>query len=223
MEERKFIQLKKEEFGVKEYIRQQIGKGKLSSISIEYTPVGEKIILSTSKPGMLIGRGGEKIMELTEILKKRFKLENPHIEIKEIEKGELDAQTVADEIAMFLERMGSLKFKVIAYQMIQRIIAAGAKGVEIRLSGKLPSERAKSWRFAVGYLKKTGDTAKVVNKGEAVAETMIGVIGIKVGLLPPDIKVHDQIEVNQELLNQIKKNLESLEEKKEENKKTKNK
>ena len=81
MEERKFIKLKKEEFGIKEYIKRNLGKGKISRLDIEYTPVGEKIIVSTSKPGLVIGRKGEKIQELTQILKTRFKLENPHIEI----------------------------------------------------------------------------------------------------------------------------------------------
>jgi peptide chain release factor 2 len=60
---------------------------------------------------------------------------------------------MADEIALGLERMGPIKFKVLAYRALQRIIAAGALGVEIRLSGKLPSSRAKTWRFAYGYLK----------------------------------------------------------------------
>ena len=51
MEAYKFIKLKKEEFGIKEYIKRQLGKGKISNLDIEYTPVGEKIIISTSKPG----------------------------------------------------------------------------------------------------------------------------------------------------------------------------
>ena len=210
MEERKFVELKKEEYEIKSYIKQTIGKGKFSSISIEYAPVGERIIIATTKPGLLIGRGGEKIAELTEILKKRFKLENPHIEIKEIIKAELDAQTVADEIALMLERLGSIKFKIVAYQMIGKIRNAGALGVEIRLSGKLPSDRAKSWRFASGYLKKVGDTAKIVNYGEATAETLAGTIGIKVSILSPDVKIHDRIEIDENINKKIKSNLENI-------------
>ena len=81
-------------------------------------------------------------------------------------KPEFDAQIMADEIALGLERFGPLKFKVIAYKTLQRIMNAGALGVEIRFSGKLPSSRAKSWRFAQGYLKKTGDSAKVVDRAQ---------------------------------------------------------
>lgn len=199
MEEKKFVGLKKNELNVKDFIKGSLGKGKISSVNIEYTPVGEKIIISTSKPGFVIGKRGEKISELTRILKKQFGLENPHIEISEIIKPEFDAQTIADEIALMLERFGSLKFKTIAYKMLDRIVKSGALGVELRLSGKLPSERAKSWRFAQGYLKKTGDTAKIVKKAKAIAFTQMGIIGVKVSILSPDMKIHDQINVNDEL------------------------
>src|SRR3989344_76516 len=164
MEEKKFVRFKKEEFEIKEFIKEYLGKSKLSKVNIEYTPVGEKVLITTSKPGLIIGRGGEKITNLTSVLKKKFKFENPHIEIKEIEKAYLDAQTVADEIAVNIESSGSLKFKIIAYKLLKQIVDAGALGVEIKLSGKLPSERAKTWRFQSGYLKKVGDSRKVVDK-----------------------------------------------------------
>jgi len=204
MEEKKFVTFKKEEFGVREYITNELGKGRISSVTIEYTPVGEKIVVATSKPGQVIGRKGEKIEQLTRVLKKRFKLDNPHIEIKEIIDPFLDAQLVADDIALMLERKGSLKFKVIAYRTLQNIIKAGAMGVEIVLSGKLPSDRARPWRFAHGYLKKTGDPAKVVNKAQAQATTLQGVVGVKVSILPPDAHIHDRIIVDKKLTDKIK-------------------
>lgn len=196
MDEKKFVNFKKEELGVKEYIKNDLGKGRISEVNIEYTPVGEKIVIATSKPGLVIGKRGEKIDELTRVLKKRFKLDNPHIDIKEIMEPKLDAQLVADEIAMGLERQGTLKFKVIAYRMLQDIMARGALGAEIVLSGRLPSERAKSWRFAQGYLKKTGDPAQVVDRAMAQAVSNMGVTGIKVSILPPNAHIHDRIIVD---------------------------
>jgi len=204
MEERKFIQLKKEEYGIKEYIKRNLGKGKISRLDIEYTPVGEKIIVFTSKPGLVIGRKGEKIEELTEVLKTKFKLENPHIEISEIKDLLFDAQLVADEIAMALERMGNLKFKVIAYRKLQEILKAGALGCELRISGKLPSERAKSWRFAEGYLKKAGESRKEVNRAQTTAITKTGMIGIKVAIMAPTARIYDRIDITDKILNQIK-------------------
>jgi small subunit ribosomal protein S3 len=206
MEERKLVKLKKEEFAIREEIKRSLGKGKISKVKIEYTPIGEKIIISTHKPGLVIGRKGEKIMELTEILRKKFKFESPHIEIEEIAQPELDAQIIADEIALGLEKFGPIKFKVIAYKTLQRIVHAGARGVEIRLNGKLPSSRAKSWRFAQGYLKKVGDSAKVVDKAQATAQTKPGVVGVKVSILSPKIKMIDDTRIDAEAIEKIKNN-----------------
>jgi len=206
MEEKKTVKFKKDEFAIKEYIKKSLGKGKISKVTINYAPMGEKIIVSTHKPGLVIGRKGERIEGLTRVLKTRFKLENPHIEIDEIQKPEFDAQIMADEIALGLERLGPIKFKVLAYRALQRIVSAGALGVEIRLNGKLPGSRAKSWRFAQGYLKKTGHSAKVVDRAQARAETKPGTVGIKVSILSPDAKLLDRIKIDEELINRIKLN-----------------
>ncbi len=204
MDEKKFVNLKQSELGVKEYIKRNLGKGRISEVSIEYTPVGEKIVVSTDRPGIVIGSRGEKINMLTTVLKRRFNLDNPHIEIREITQPLLDAQLVADGIALQLERKGSLKFKLIAYRYLEDMKKAGALGAEIVLSGKLPSERAKSWRFSQGYLKKTGDPAHVVLRAMAQASTPLGVIGIKVSILPPDAVIHDKITVDDALMERIR-------------------
>lgn len=206
MEEKNVVKFKKEEFAIREYVMKSLGKGKVSRVKIEYTPVGEKIIISTNKPGMVIGRGGEKIDELTRVLKTRFSLENPHIEIDEIRNPEFDAQLMADDIALSLERFGPLKFKVTAYRTLQKIMEAGALGAEIRLSGKLPGARAKTWRFAQGYLKKTGDSARVVDRAQAVAQTKPGTVGVKVSILAPDAVLTDKIIIDEEFIKKIKEN-----------------
>lgn len=210
MEERKFVKFKKDELAMKKYIWNSLGKGKVSDIRVEYTPIGEKIIVSTDKPGLIIGSRGEKINELTETLKKRFKLENPHVEIDEIENPNFDAQLVADKIALNLEKLGNLKFKTIAYRELTNIMRSGALGAELRLNGKLPSDRAKNWRFASGYLKKVGESAKVVNRAKATALTKLGITGIKVAILSPDAKLHDKIEIDDEMKKAI--NYEIIEE-----------
>jgi len=206
MEEKNVVKFKKDEFAMKEFIKTSLGRGRISKVKIEYTPVGEKIIISTHKTGLIIGRGGERIDELTRTLKTKFKLENPHLEIEEIRNPEFDAQITADEIALSLERFGPLKFKVIAYRTLQKIIEAKALGAEIRLSGKLPGARAKSWRFAQGYLKKTGDSAKVVDNAQSRAETKPGTVGVKVGILAPDAILNDKIIINDELIEKLKSN-----------------
>jgi len=216
MEEKRFVAFKKDEFKVREYIKNSLGKGRISAVVIEYTPVGEKIKVSTSRPGLIIGRKGERIDELTRILKRRFKLDNPHIEIVEITEPMLDAQLVADEIAVMLERRGSLKFKVIAYRTLQQIIRSGAQGTEITLSGKLPGDRARTWRFTHGYLKKTGEPAKIVDRAQSQATTISGVVGVKVAILGPDAVLSDQIKIDENVRQKIRTTVEELELTKEE-------
>jgi len=206
MEEKKTVNLKKEEFQIKEYVKSLLGKGKVSKVKIEYTPMGEKIIVSTNRPGIIIGRGGEKIMELTRELKSNFNLDNPHVEIDEILISELDSQIMADEIALGLERFGPLKFKVIAYRTLQKIMKAGALGAELRLSGKLPGSRARPWRFSQGYLKKAGDSTKFVDKAQARAETKPGTVGIKVSILKSAKGLKDRIDITDELIEKLKEN-----------------
>jgi len=207
MEERNVVKFQKDEFAIKGNIKNLLGKGKVSRVRIEYTPIGEKIIISTHKPGLVIGRKGERIQELTYLLKKKFKLENPHIEIDEITQPEFDAQINADEIALALERFGPLRFKVIGYRALQKIMNAGALGVEIRLHGKLPSSRAKQWRFAQGYLKKTGDSAKVVDRAQAIAQTKPGTVGVRVSILSPKAILKDKIIINDEIIKKLKENI----------------
>jgi small subunit ribosomal protein S3 len=212
MEEKNVVKFKKDEFAIKEFIKSSVGRGKISKVKIEYTPVGEKIIISTHKTGLVIGRGGERIEELTRVLKTKFKLENPHLEIEEIKHPEFDAQITADDIALGLEKFGPLRFKVIAYRALQKIMEAKALGAEIRLSGKLPGARAKPWRFAQGLLKKTGDSAKVVDRAQSRAETRPGTVGVKVAILSPDAILKDKIVINDELIGKLKANAEFKEE-----------
>lgn len=220
MEERNVVQFKKDEFTIRSYIKKALGKGKISKVRIEYTPIGEKIIISTHKPGIVIGRRGEKIDELTTTLKNKFKFENPNIEIDEITIPELDAQISSDEIALALERLGPLKFKVIAYKALQKIMHSGALGAEIKLGGKLPSARAKTWRFAQGYLKKTGESAKVVDVAHSIAQTKPGTVGVKVSILSPNVKIEDNINIDEKAIVRIKENVLNLN-KEDEPKKTK--
>ncbi len=206
MEERKFVNLRKGEIGVKEFIKGEFGKGRISNVKIDYTPVGERITIYTHRPGIIIGKRGESIEKLTHILKKKFKMENPHVDIGEIGKADLDAQIVADEIALSLERFGSLRFKAIAYKMLTRIKNAGALGGEIVLSGRLPSEKAKTWRFKFGHLKKTGDQRHLVDKARSTGCDKMGVVGVEVSILKPEVDLKENVEITEALISKLKLN-----------------
>lgn len=223
MIERQFVSQKIKEYQIQEFIGSQLGKtGGYSHTEIKRTPLGEKIIIYTSRPGLVVGRKGENINRLTEVLKRRFKMENPQIEIGELENPGLDVQFVADKIASTLERFGSKRFKSIGYKNLQSIIDAGALGAEIVLSGKIPSARARSWRFSAGYLKKSGDIAEnKIKKALAVASLKSGIIGIKVSIMTPDIELPDKLKSAQKevvVVEEIKEEQKETEEKKVEEK-----
>lgn len=196
MIERKFVAQKFKEFQIQEYITQSLQNVGHSHTKMVKTPLGEKIIIFTSRPGLIVGKKGQNIKQLTKALKKKFDLENPQVEISEVENPNLDAHIVAEKIVDALEKFGSQKFKAISHKIMADVMKAGALGIEITISGKVPSARAKSWRFYTGYLKKCGDIAIVgVAKADAQAQLKTGIIGVKIRIMPPDIRLPDDIEI----------------------------
>lgn len=217
MMERDFIAQKSKEFQIKKYLETKLSNVGLSSIKLKKIPLGEKIIIYTSRPSLIVGSKGANIKDLTRYLKKEFKLENPQIEINEIKDIFLDANVVAERIASSLERFGSARFKGVGHKTIENVMRAGALGVEIIISGKIPGARAKSWRFYQGYLKKCGDVSfSGVKRAKKSAKLKSGIIGIKVSIMPPDIELPDKIEILSEPTDIV---VEEVEEKKEATKK----
>ncbi len=194
MIERKFVAEKLKEYQIQEFISETLRNVGHSHTKLVRTPLGEKIIIFASRPGLVVGKSGENIKKLTQAIKKKFDLENPQIEISEVENPSLDAQIVAERIASTMERFGVQKFKAIAHKMMEEVMNAGALGIEIRISGKVPSARAKSWRFYSGYLKKCGDIAvSGVRKAYSIAKLKPGIVGIKVNIMPSDVRLPDRI------------------------------
>ncbi len=215
MIERKFVKEKFKEYQVQEYISKTLKNVGHSHTKLVRTPLGEKIIIFASRPGLVVGRKGENIKKLTMTLKKKFGLENPQIEISEVERPQLDAQIVAERIASTLERFGIQKFKAVGHKTMSDVINAGALGIEIIISGKVPSSRAKSWRFYSGYLKKSGSVAITgIKSANASAQLKTGTVGVKVRIMPPDVLLPDDIELKKEdVLAEEKQNLEKTQKK----------
>ena len=196
MIERKFVAQKMKELHIEEYISNNVKNVGHSHTKMVKTPLGEKIIVYASRPGLLVGRKGQNIKELTKTLKNKFELDNPQIEISEVENQYIDAHIVAEKITDALERFGSQKFKAIGHKTMESVMQAGALGIEIIMSGKVPSSRAKSWRFYSGYLKKCGEVSITsVDRAEAQAKLKSGVIGVKVRIMPAGTKLPDKIEI----------------------------
>ena len=192
--ERYFIREGIKEMLIDEYLEKELRRAGYGGLDIKKTPLGTKVVIFVERPGFVIGRGGRKIRELTRILERRFNLENPQIEVEEIKNPYFNAKVQATRLAQALER--GVHFRRAAYAAIRAIMNNGARGVEIRISGKLTGERAKSVRFYQGYIAKVGNPAEtLVSRGYAQALLKLGVLGVKVSIMPPDARLPDEIEI----------------------------
>ena len=196
MIEREFIQQKTKEYYIKKEVENTLKGAGISQVRLKKIPLGEKIIIHTSRPSLIVGSKGNNIKDLTKRLKKEFNLENPQIEIVEVREIFLDAKIVAERIASSLEKFGSARFKSIGHKIMENVLNSGALGIELIISGKIPGARAKSWRFYQGYLKKCGDVAIYgVKTAQKSALLKSGIVGIKVAIMPPDLVLPDTIEI----------------------------
>lgn len=192
---KKIVEQKIKQFQIQEFIKNNLTQVGLSSSKLQMTPLGEKVIVNAARPGLIVGKKGQSIKKLTMQLKKRFNLENPQIEINEVENPNLDAMIVAERISSSLERFGSARFKAIGHKVLEDVMHAGALGIEVVISGKVPSARAKRWRFYQGYLKKSGDIAITgVRTAYSAAQLKSGTVGIQVRIMPP-IELPDKVKI----------------------------
>lgn len=190
--ERKFVADNIKKMQIKEYMEKELDRAGCGSIEIQRTPMGTRVIVNAQRPGLVIGRKGQAIRKLTNVLKKRYGLNNPQIEVNELQVPELSASVMAEGVASAIER--GIHFRRAAYTGLRKIMEAGARGAEICISGKITGERSKSVKFLDGYLKHCGEPAiKYVDHGLAQAQPKQGVLGVRVKIMPPGIKLPDDI------------------------------
>jgi small subunit ribosomal protein S3 len=190
--EKKFLETSMEEIKIKSYLEKDLSKAGISDIIIQKTPVTTRILLIVKKPGLIVGKKGAGIQQTIETLKKKFNIENPQIEVSEVENPTLDAKLAAEKIARQIEVKG--RVKPIMNFALKEIMEAGAIGVEIRVAGKVVGKGAKAKTLAIrkGHLKKSGEELKKVRVGHAEANMKAGIIGVKVSIIPPKTKFLDE-------------------------------
>ncbi len=187
-----FVKQNIRNFLIDEFLRQELENAGYSHVEVKRTPLGTRVIIYALRPGIVIGVGGQNIKRLTKLLEEKFNLEKPHIEVEQVQNPDLDPHIVAWRIAKLMEK--GYYFKKVAMHMLERVMRAGARGVEIRLAGKLPSERARKWKFRAGYLQKCGYVSdEVALVAYAQAKLKPGVAGIKVTIIPPDARFPDEV------------------------------
>jgi len=184
---------------INEYLRSELVRAGFAGIELQRTPLGVRITLKTSRPGLVIGKGGKRIQEITDVLQNKFQLELPQIEVEEVEEPDLDAQIMAERLAYSLDR--GRHYRRAGYYILRKVMDAGARGVEIIVSGKVTSQRARTQIFRAGTMSKSGQSSQDgVDKGVAQCIQKSGVLGIICKIMKADTRMGDDITIKYELL-----------------------
>jgi small subunit ribosomal protein S3 len=180
-----FAQKLIEDNKIRTYLNARINKGGIAKIVIERT-LGKLIVtIHTSKPGIIIGKGGNEVDRIKEELKKLTGKEDVQINILEIRRPELDAMIVGDTIARQIENR--INFKRATKMAIASALRMGAEGIKIKLSGRLGgAEIARSEEFKQG--RTPLHTFRMdIDYANVFAQTVYGKIGIKVWICKGEV------------------------------------
>lgn len=173
-----------EDSKIRKYLRTRLAKASVSRIIIERTLKMVTVTICTSRPGMIIGKGGKDVDALKEELKKLTD-KDVQINIYEIKRPDLDAEIVATNVARQIE--GKMAYRRAVKMAIQNTMRSGAEGIKIQISGRLNgaemarSEMFKEGRTPLHTLRADIDYALV----EAL--TKVGIVGVKVWICRGEI------------------------------------
>lgn len=188
--ERKFVAEGVRKARVEKYLVKELKRAGYGGMDIARTPLGTQVTIFAEKPGIVIGKGGKLVRQLTQDLATNYGVESPQIEVQQVANPSYNAQIMAERLANALER--GWYFRKAGTSIIRRVMEAGALGCEVIIAGKLTGARARTQKFTEGYIKHSGEPSNtVVEKGYAVAIKKLGVIGVQVKLVPPDAKLPD--------------------------------
>ncbi|WP_255195197.1 30S ribosomal protein S3 [Halorarius litoreus] len=193
-DEHQFIEQGLRRTQIDEFFATELSRAGYGGMELAQTPMGTQIVLKAEKPGMVIGKGGKNIRKLTTQIEKKFDLDDPQIDVQEVDEPDLNAQIVADRLANALER--GWYFRKAGHTTIDRIMDSGALGAEIVLSGKVTGARSRVEKFNRGYIKHNGEPADtIVDRGDGTAVMKLGTIGVQVRIIPPNAQLPDDFEI----------------------------
>jgi len=199
---------------INDFLREKIKDAGFSQVEISKTPTGTRVVLHVTRPGIVIGRKGTGIKDLTEILEKQFNLKNPQIAVEEIQKPELSPNVMCNRMASHLER--GTAFRRATMWTMQQIMDNGAMGTQITISGKLRGDRSAFEKHSAGVLPRAGHHADVVVSEDIVhVETPMGLIGIRIRIarkekLIPEFELKGKTQEQKDEEARIKKEADDL-------------
>lgn len=199
MIERKFVGEAVKKLRVSDFVRKELEKAGIVDVSVQRTTLATRVSVTAERPGLIIGKKGKNIKDLAEAISKELSIENPQVDVSDVEQSSLEPTIIARWIARMLER--GYKPKRVVYRAKDRVMGAGAMGVEIVIKGKIHGKGAKARKERVigGYLKKSGESVKNVRVAQAKALLKQGIIGVTVKIVPPGVVFPDKIDVKKAL------------------------
>ena len=169
---------------IRKYLEENMKNAGIAKVEIERNAKRCEVVIHTSKPGVMIGRGGEEIEKLKKTLSK-IADETVQISIVDIKKVDLNAQLVADSIANQISNRAS--FRMAQKRAIRNTMKAGAKGIKTSVSGRLGgADMARSGGYTEGTIPLHTLRANV-DYATAEADTTFGKIGVKVWIYKGEI------------------------------------
>lgn len=194
--EKTFVKEGIKEAEVEEFFAQKFDKAGYSHTEIQRTPLGTRIIVYAHKPGLVVGRSGRRIHEIADEVKEKFGFENPLVDVKEVENPFLDSNIVAQRISKALEK--GINYKKVANYYLEKVLEAGAVGIQIKIGGKLGGEKSRFQKFHRGFVAHSGDYAEtLVQRGMAQGRMKPGIIGIQVKIMkesPKEVTFLESVE-----------------------------
>ena len=179
---------------VHKHVQEKTLRAGFGGLSIQRTPLGTHVRISAERPGLVIGRKGSEIQQLTDDLERKFGYENLQVEAGEVTNFALNPLIMSAKVANALER--GWNYRRAGNSMLQRIMDAGARGCQITIAGKLTGLRHRTEKFVSGHIKFCGETAlELMDVGIAQAKLKPGTIGVKVAIMKPDARLPDEIKV----------------------------
>jgi len=176
---------------INSYLAHELKKAGYSKVEMTKTPLGTRVVIYAAKPGLVIGRRGQSIRDLTQVFEQTFGMENPQVSVAAIESPDLDPAVVASQVATALQR--GIHFRRAAYWALQRVMGAGALGAMVTIRGKLTTERARYESYRDGYLPSVGDPVlKQVKSAVVDVQLKQGLFGVGVKILPPGATFPDR-------------------------------
>jgi small subunit ribosomal protein S3 len=192
--ERKFVAEGVRKVRVERFLLRDLKRAGYGGMDIARTPLGTQVTIYAEKPGIVIGKGGKVVRQLTQDLSTTYGIESPQIEVQQVQNPNYNAQIMAERLANALER--GWYFRKAGSNVVRRVMESGALGCEVVLSGKLTGARARVQKFTEGYIKHSGEPSiTIVEKGYALAIKKLGTIGVQVKIIPPDAKLPDHFEI----------------------------